>query len=326
MIKKSTFKPLWWLRNRHGQTIYASLTLREKAPVDKNERLELPDGDFIDLAWATGNLPDEAPLVVILHGLGGSVQSRYVSGFMHAFNKVGWRAVLMHFRGASEEPNRLPRAYHSGDTGDLHYLLQVLNQREPHSKKAVVGVSLGGNVLLKWLGEIGRAGQSLVQAGVAISVPLQLDSGATSVNSGFSRLYQTYLLHRLKKMLKRNLKNTAPVSNDLLGRLDKLNCFWTFDDQITAPLHGFPHVHAYYKQASSRQYIKNITTPTLIIQALDDPLFTEDIIPKPHELADCVDLELSEQGGHVGFISGEGLKPVFWLDQRLPEFLRDYLT
>lgn len=325
MIIKSTFKPLWWLRNRHTQTIYASLIYRENAPVDKTERLELPDGDFIDLAWATGDLPDNSPLIVILHGLGGGVQSRYVSGFMHAFNKAGWRAVLMHFRGASHEPNRLPRAYHSGDTGDVDYLLQTLNTREPDTQKAIVGVSLGGNVLLKWLGEAGLQQKYPVKAGVAISVPLQLDSGATSVNRGFSKIYQAYLLRRLKKLLKRKLLTNPLQSRQWLDRLDNLHCFWTFDDQITAPLHGFPHVHAYYKDASSRQYIKNINIPTLIIQSLDDPLFTRDIIPQSHELADCVDLELSEKGGHVGFIAGEGLKPVFWLDQRLPEFLKNYL-
>ena len=166
MIIQSEFNPAWWLPDGHLQTIYPSFANRAPAEIDSMERLELLDGDFIDLAWVTQGLAVDAPLVILLHGLGGGLKSTYVAGLLSSFKSVGFRSVLMHFRGASGEPNRHPRAYHSGETGDLNELLECLNQREPLTRKAVVGISLGGNVLLKWLGEHGR--QSFIQAAVAI--------------------------------------------------------------------------------------------------------------------------------------------------------------
>ena len=301
----------------------STLTRRIKAPIDKHERFELPDGDFIDLAWAINGLSENTPLVIFLHGLGGSVDSSYVAGQLRAFNRRGWRGVLMHFRGASKEPNRLPRAYHSGDTGDLDCLLRVLAQREPNTKKAVVGISMGGNVLLKWLGE--QSTQSIVCAAVAVSVPYQLRLVADRVNQGFSRVYQKYLLGRLRDVFLRKLErypNTLPWS---AADLEAARCFWTFDESITAPLYGFPHVHDYYRESSSRQYLNRITTPTLLIHSLDDPFMTPEVLPTVDELSEHVTLELSQRGGHVGFITGQvpGM-PVYWLDQRIPDFLRDY--
>lgn len=322
-IIDSPFKPAWWLGNAHAQTLFPTLTRRMQLPFDKHERFELPDGDFIDLAWAVNGLTEEAPLVVLLHGLGGGTNSAYVSGLLHAVNRCGWRGVLMHFRGASQEPNRLPRAYHSGDTADMDYLLHVLAKREPQSKKAVVGVSLGGNVLLKWLGE--RGSQSLIQAAVAVSVPFELRLVADRINQGFSRVYQSYLLRRLRGVFERKFERYADSFPPSIRDIDSLRCFWTFDEHITAPLHGYPHVHAYYREASSRQYLPTIATPTLIIHALDDPFMTADIIPKVDELSKETTLELSHKGGHVGFVSGQiPGRPIYWLDQRIPQFLRDY--
>ena len=324
MIVDSAFKPAWWLINAHAQTLFPTLTRRLLTPIDHHERFELPDGDFIDLSWAVNGLDSDSPLVVLLHGLGGDADSTYAAGLMHAFNRCGWRGVLMHFRGASHEPNRLPRAYHSGDTGDVDCLLRALAKREPHTKKAIVGVSLGGNVLLKWLGEQGA--QSLVRAAVAISVPFQLNSVADRINKGFSRVYQSYLLRRLRRVFARKLNQHAHSLPFTMNDLDSLRCFWTFDENVTAPLHGYPHVHAYYREASSRQYLIHIMTPTLIIHALDDPFMTPDVLPKSNELSNDVTLELSRRGGHVGFITGHFPgKPGYWLDQRVPQFLQDYL-
>jgi predicted alpha/beta-fold hydrolase len=324
MIEKSAFKPAWWLFSAHAQTLFPTLARRLKSPVDHQERFELADGDFVDLAWAVNGLSEQAPLVVLLHGLGGDAKSKYVLGLMHAMNRAGWRAVLMHFRGASHEPNRLPRAYHSGDTADLDALINVLVAREPHTKKAVVGISLGGNVLLKWLGEKGS--ESLVDAAVAISVPFQLSMVADKINRGFSRVYQSYLLRRLRKVFARKSEKHADSLAMSLVEIKAWRCFWTFDEHVTAPLHGFPHVHAYYREASSRPYLCKIKTPTLIIHALDDPFMTPDAIPKAEELSDEVRLELSPKGGHVGFIGGQVPgQPKYWLDQRVPAFLDDYL-
>ena len=323
MIKNSSFKPAWWLFNAHLQTVFPTFIRRLKSPIDKRERFELPDGDFVDLAWAVNGLDSNTPLVVLLHGLGGDVNSTYIAGLLQAVNACGWRGVLMHFRGASHESNRFPRAYHSGDTQDIDCVLRALAKREPQTKKSVIGISLGGNVLLKWLGEQGS--QALIDAAVAISVPFKLGMVADRINQGFSRLYQAHLLGRLRFVFARKLeqhKDNFPLSID---KLNSLQCFWTFDEHVTAPLNGFSHVHDYYRDASSRQYLINIATPTLIIHALDDPFMTPEILPKPEELSNSITLEVSQKGGHVGFISGHiPGKPVYWLDQRIPEFLRDF--
>lgn len=321
----SAFRPAWWLTNNHMQTVYSTLMRHVKAPIDKIERFELPDGDFVDLAWAVNGLSSDAPLVILLHGLGGSVESTYVAGQLHAFNQNGWRAVLMHFRGASNEANRLPRAYHSGDTGDLNCFLHALDKTEPHTKKALVGFSLGGNVALKWLGE--HPSQSIVHAAVAVSVPFQLRMVADTINQGFARLYQSHLLERLRQVFIRKLKAHGELLPFTEKEIKELKCFWTFDERITARLNGFPHVHAYYRESSSRQFLIHITTPTLLIHALDDPFMTPDVLPRADELSPQVKLELSRQGGHVGFVSGNipGV-PVYWLDTRIPEFLREKLS
>jgi predicted alpha/beta-fold hydrolase len=325
VLNSSQFKPAWWLSNPHIQTIYSSLTRHLKAPIDKTERLELPDRDFIDLAWAINGLKDDSPLVIFLHGLGGSVHSTYVAGQLHAYNRAGWRGVLMHFRGASATPNRLPRAYHSGETEDLNFVLNTLAAREPNTKKSVVGVSLGGNVLLKWLGE--QQKQSLIHAAVAISVPFQLDILATHMNQGFSKLYQTHLLNKLATMFQQKYTYYPDIMPDYFNKLKIYRSFWSFDEHVTAPLHGFSSAKDYYQASSSRQFLKNIKTPTLILHALDDPFMTPLAVPKPQELSSYITFELSAKGGHVGFITGKiPGKAHYWLDKRVPEFLKLYIT
>ena len=309
------------MTNPHVQTIYSSIRHPVPCPVNKVERLDLPDGDFINLAWSTANLAADTPLVIILHGLGGCINSSYVTRFMHAFNQQGWRAVLMYFRGAGEELNRLPRTYHSGDTKDLDYFTHVLQLKEPNTPKAIVGVSLGGNVLLKWFGEQGQ--QTRINAGVAISVPYVLNKAANRINVGFSRVYQSRLLNQLKPVFERKLSQFRNPP-EALKRAQACSCFWTFDAQVTAPLNGFSSVYDYYRESSSRQYLKNIKTPTLLIHAKDDPFMTPDVVPTEDELSEQVLLELSEKGGHVGFISaGQMGVPSFWLDHRVPEYLAE---
>lgn len=321
MIIESSFKPAWWMTNPHIQTIYSSMRHPLLAPIDQVERIDLPDGDFLDLAWSCANLPKTSPLIIILHGLGGCVNSSYVARFMQAFNEKGWRAVLMHFRGASPEPNRVARAYHSGDTLDLDYVVHLLEQREPETQKAVVGVSLGGNILLKWLGE--QKDKSNFKAAVAVSVPFVLNEVANRMNAGFSRFYQTHLLNQFKTVFAKKL-NSLDNPPDVLKKAADCTCFWTFDAQVTAPLNGFSNVYSYYRQCSSRQYLGEIVTPTLLIHAEDDPFMTKDVLPRESELSDFVILELSRKGGHVGFISGSTLGvPVYWLDQRIPEYIEE---
>lgn len=325
MIIDCAFKPAWWLSNRHAQTIFPTLMRRLIAPIDQVERIELPDGDFVELAWAINGLDADAPLVILIHGLGGGIHSPYVAGQLQAFNRQGWRAALLCLRGASEEPNRLPRAYHSGDTNDLHVVLETLAKREPETKKAIVGVSLGGNVLLKWLGE--QSEQDWMHAAVAVSVPFVLSVVADRIHQGLSRGYQIYLLRRMRQLFQRKSRISGQLSKEILQELNHVSCFWTFDDRITAPLHGFPNVHAYYRESSSRQFLSRISTPTLIIHALDDPFMSPEIVPTADELSESICLELSQKGGHVGFITGDiPGKPIYWLDQRIPEYLQSYLN
>lgn len=324
MIIQSAFKPAWWLTNPHAQTVYSTLMRHVQAPIDAVERFELPDGDFIDVSWAVNGLSADAPLVILLHGLAGDEHSPYVAGQLLAYNRHGWRAALMHFRGASHEPNRLARAYNSGDTADFDYLIRVLSEREPKTQKAVVGVSLGGNVLLKWLGEQGS--QSFIHAAVAVSVPFLLNVVADRINQGFSRLYQTRLLKRMQTLFLQKQAKYPEAFSECVHDVESTSCFWTFDDRITAPLHGYPHVHAYYRDASSRRYLSQIATPTLVIHALDDPFMTPQAIPMLHELSNDITLEISPKGGHVGFISGRlPGSAMYWLDQRVPEFLQSHL-
>ena len=185
------FRPAWWLPGAHAQTLWPTVFRRPPRPRLDWERLRLPDGDFVDLSWAGA---DRQTIVVCLHGLEGSYQSPYAAGMLNALAARGWCAVLLHFRGCSGELNELPRSYHSGETGDFGYLLEVLAQRHPNSALAAVGYSLGGNVLLKYLGEQGRG--SPLRAAAAVSVPFNLGIAAQRLDNGFSRVYQWRLLER----------------------------------------------------------------------------------------------------------------------------------
>jgi predicted alpha/beta-fold hydrolase len=323
MITESAFKPAWWLTGAHAQTLVGAGLRQVASPVNRMERLELPDGDFVDLAWADDHLEDDAPLVVILHGLVGSYRSSYIAAQMRQYHRLGWRSVVMHFRGASGVPNRLLRLYHGGDTGDLHYVLQTLVAREPHSRKWLVGFSLGANVMLKWLGEQGQ--QNWVSAAVSVSAPLELSIVADQLNQGFSRIYQSYFLKQLRHMLRPKMIGN-PEHAALLKSLESARCFWAFDETITAPLHGFPNAHTYYRESSAKFYLTKIATPTLIIHAADDPLMTQAIIPNAAELSPHVTLELSAHGGHLGFVTGTiPGRPLYWLDQRIPAYFTGYL-
>lgn len=321
-MSTSQFKPAWWLPGPHLQTLWPTFCRRPIKNISlEHERFELPDGDFLDLSWV--GKERKGPLVLLLHGLEGSVQSPYAQGMLHAIDQCKWRGVFMHFRGCSGEPNRLPRSYHSGETSDVSLMVKELQKREPNTPIAAVGFSLGGNVLLKWLGETGE--QNPLTAAVAVSVPFELHKSADRIQKGFSRLYQRHFLKCLQKRLEYKFQQQSTPVN--LPPLSELKTIWEFDDKVTAPLHGFADVHDYYTKSSSRQYLRKIRVPTLLLQAKDDPFMTPDVIPHKHELADCVKLEVTEAGGHVGFISGKFPWRVrYWLEERVPDFLKDFFA
>jgi predicted alpha/beta-fold hydrolase len=261
-------------------------------------------------------------MVLVLHGLEGSLESHYTGGLLCALQDSGYTAGLMYFRGRSGEPNRLPRSYHSGDTGDLAAVVRQLRGRHPKTPLAVIGFSLGGNVLLKWLGEQGE--RAAATTAIAISVPFDLHLAAIKLRRGLSRIYQRHLLTRLRESVRHKARRHEPPYP--LERLHELDNFHKFDDAITAPLHGFDGVDDYYARSSSRQYLRAITVPTLLLQAADDPFLPADGLPGSSELGPGVTLELARHGGHVGFVSGRNpLRPGYWLEPRILAHLARYL-
>ena len=322
----SNFQPATFTANRHIQTILPILLRGNSAIQCIYQQLTLPDGDFLDLAW--NKIParmDSEPIVVIFHGLEGSINSPYAKGITRALDKLGWNVVLMHFRNCSNRGNLAARTYHSGETDDASYVLDRLRETYPQAPLLAVGYSLGGNMLLKLLGE--RKTEVPLQAAVAVSVPLLLNICADQMRSGFSKIYQHYLLQKMKRKLLDKFRQHDYQSLIGLNKKDVHNIkdFWEFDAAFTAPINGFNGAQDYYMKSSSRQYLGGIQIPTLIIHSVDDPFMTPEVIPHENELSDSVCLELSQQGGHVGFVSGHLLKPRFWLEERIPEYFSNLL-
>lgn len=328
----STFRAHPWFANPHLQTILPTFRPMPDQPL-RIERRELPDGDFVDLGWCedgrdhgpvpqdpspAGDARSPRPLAILLHGLSGGFDSKYARGLARRLLARGWRAVILQFRGAGPEPNRLPRSYHHGDTEDLRELVQLLRQREPDTPLYAVGWSLGGNVLLKYLGEEGD--QTALSGAVAVSVPFELRPCAEKLRTGFSRVYQRHLLGELKRMIQRK-KAVLPPEIDF-AQVVRAKDFFDFDNHVTARLNGFKDAEDYYARCACGQFLRGIARPTLTIHAKDDPFMVPEIVPDASHLAPCVTVELCEQGGHVGFIAaGPRMEPVWWLEERIPEFL-----
>ena len=326
MIFESNFEPAGWLRNRHAQTIFAALPwVWRGRPELRRQELNLPDGDSTAVDWlvAGDELPGTAPLLVILHGLEGSAESNYARMFLEAAFDLGWRSCVLHFRDCGDYRNRLPRRYHAGETNDLRYFLDTLRKGPEMAENAgpilAVGFSLGGNVLLKYLGESGDI--TPLRAAAAVCVPLNLHRCAEALNNGFSKVYQRYLLKRMKRSMARKFDpDTAAFDWD---EAMEARTFAEFDDLVTAPLHGFKGMQDYYDRCSSVNFLKGIERPTLIVNALDDPFMTPDVIPPNEHLSDHVTLEIAEGGGHVGFIEGgTPWRPTFYLPDRILSFLQ----
>ena len=328
-MARDDFKAAWWLPGPHLQTLWQPLFRGKPRPAVERESLETPDGDFIDLDWLG---PEEKPIVVLLHGLSGSSRSPYIRGLQQRLATVGWRTLAMNFRGCGGRPNRTWRSYHSGETRDLDLVVRFVRGRYPNKPLAAVGFSLGGNVLLKWLGE--RGDDAAVDAAVAVSVPLQLDLCAKRLNRGLSRLYRNRLLHELKDYIASKSLHLKALGRDeevrqlvALGDLSSIRTFWEYDDRVVARLYGFRDADDYYGQSSSRQFLGSIRRPTLVIQAHDDPFLTPEALPAADELSSTVQLEVTQGGGHVGFVSGRlPWRPDYWLERRIPAFLTQVMT
>jgi len=318
------YRPPWWYRGRHLQTLWGPLLRRGREPVLRRERVEMADGDFLDLDWLAGR-DRGVPLVVILHGLEGSSRSHYASGLLRELEHVGWRGVVVNFRSCSGEVNRSRRMYHSGDTEDIDFVLRRLIAREPKIRLGLVGVSLGGNVALKWLAERGEEGPAQVAGAVAISTPFNLAACAAALDRGLNRAMYTanFLL-----TMKAKLEKKADLYEGLidLSAARKAKTFAEYDRHVTAPLGGFASERDYWARSSSGPLLPQIRRPTLLINALNDPFIPASSLPGA-VIAKSRWLEANfvPEGGHAGFLAGaKGDRS--WAEARAVEFLRRHLV
>ncbi len=312
-----SFSAPWWCRNRHLQTFWGPLVRRGRLPL-RRERIETPDGDFLDLDWLDG--ADGAPLVLLLHGLEGTVRSHYIVGMLREIAARGWRGVVLNFRSCSGELNRLPRFYHSGDTGDLDAVVARLAAHEPDVRLGAVGVSIGGNVLLKWLGERESHAPKQLRAAAALCVPFDIGACARVLDRGFERaVYTMNFLRSMKQKVQRKAR-VYPGFVDIEAAR-RARTFAEYDRAVTAPLNGFADEVDYWTRTSSRPYLARIRATTLVINALDDPFVPPDSLPDPATLPPCVRLVLTPCGGHVGFVDSPRPGRASWAERRVIDFL-----
>ena len=316
-----SFIPASGLSNAHIQTLLPRLLRRNPLFNGYWQRLELPDGDFVDLTWSESpNKAGDKPIFILFHGLEGSFESPYANGLLAAAKEQGWLGVMMHFRGCSDVPNRLVRAYHSGETEDARFFIEMLDNRFPNRIKVATGISLGGNMLVNYLAKYRT--NTLLKATTVISAPLDLGACSERIQQGFSRVYQTYLLRSLKassiQKINNNRKAIVGLDKAMIAAIPDL---LQFDNLLTAPMHGYENAHDYYKQCSGLQFLNSIDIPTRILHSKDDPFMTAAVIPT-HPLPNCVHYQLTENGGHVGFINGSFIKPNFWLETTVNQWFQ----
>ena len=318
-LKNFTYAPPWWLPGGHLQTIFASALAANPLIDYRRERWETPDGDFIDLDWLDSD-NDEANLLVLFHGLEGSSRSHYALSIMALAQQQGWRGVVPHFRGCSGELNRLPRLYHSGDSGEIDWILRRLKEKYPQCEIYVIGVSLGGNALLKWLGEAGSAASVIVERAAAVSAPVDLNAAASVLDFGHRRaIYTRSFIGTLKpKILAKIAAHQLKIDP---ASVMACATFREIDDLYTAPIHGFKDAIDYWTRASSKPWLQHIQIPTLLINARNDPFLPAAALPQDGEISASVILEIPQSGGHVGFVSGSFPGNIAWLPHRILRFM-----
>jgi predicted alpha/beta-fold hydrolase len=308
-----------WLPGGHLQTIYAYYLRQTSDFTYRRERWETLDGDFIDLDWLDHSA-DGSRLLVLFHGLEGCSRSHYAVSLMNALYRQGWRGVVAHARGCGGEINRLPRGYHAGDSAEIGWILHRLKRTNPKSRICVVGVSIGGNDLLKWLGEQGAQALSIVDRTVAVSVPVDLKIAVRQLDCGWNK--QTYTRNFLRTMKPKVLAKIAAHRLELDPRaLRAIATFREIDSLYTAPAHGFRDADDYWTRSSSKPWLRHIKVPTLLVNARNDPFFPELALPTPAEVSGAVTLEYPKSGGHVGFVAGRFPGQLDWLPARILSFL-----
>ena len=311
----------FWLPNGHAQTIYPVL-LRSPVVSYRREHVDTPDGDFWSFDWLVDAAPraDDAPLVVLFHGLEGSSRSHYALTLMARLGAMGWRGVVPHFRGCGGEPNRKPRAYHSGDHAEIAAMLAAVRARvDARTPVFAFGVSLGGSALLNWVGRAGADAASVVSAAAAASTPLDLMASGMSIDQGLNRLVYVQMFLRTLKPKALAMERRFPGLFDA-RRVAGATTLWEFDDAFTAPVHGFAGTNDYWTRGSSKPWLRDIVLPTLVLNAKNDPFVPGASLPDTPEVSASVVLLQPDHGGHVGFATPPVPGDIRWLAQRVTTF------
>ncbi len=321
VLSSSSYRAPWLLRNGHTSTIFTAL-FRQAAPAHYQRfTLATPDDDFLDVDVLHPTVPSNRA-VLLLHGLEGSSQGHYLRSMANAVVAAGWSAVALNFRGCSGRPNRFARSYHSGVTEDVQVAVEWVQQKFPQSKIALIGFSLGGNVLLKYLGEGSR--HASVVGGVAVSVPVDLAGSATVLASPINRIYMRRFMRDMTRKLE--LKNQTIGTDFDIPSFRRMRTFAEFDGAYTAPVHGFASAEDYWQRNSSLPLLQHIDVPTLLVNALDDPFLSASCLPEHIASAsDAFFLETPRHGGHVGFLSDLHPRQHCWHEARAVQFLHEYV-
>lgn len=322
--REHTYRYAWWVPGGHAQTLWGKFARSRPSLPTRMERWATPDHDFVDILRLDAS--PNCPRLFLLHGLEGTVRSHYVGGLLQMAREHEWGADMLIFRSCGDEPNRAPRFYHSGETGDLDFCLQRVLDEFADVPIVLCGVSLGGNVLLKWLGEQGESVPERVRAAAAVSVPFDLERGSRHISRGFLRVYERHFLRTLRQKATAKLTHYPKLfDRDAMAEAQTL---FDFDDAVTAPVHGFRDAHDYYARSSSLQFLPQIRRPTLLLSARDDPFLPEAVLDEVIEVARLnpwLTVEFHEHGGHVGFVCGTPWRPVYYAERRVGEFLLDAL-
>ncbi|MEO8575081.1 MAG: hydrolase [Gemmatimonadales bacterium] len=319
------FTPAWWLSNPHLQTLWGKFLRRQPAHPTRLERINTPDGDFLDIHHL--DAPAGAPLLVLLHGLEGSIRSHYIKALLGEASRRGWHAAVLIFRSCGDELNRTRRFYHSGETTDIAFAIDYLLSAFPESDMVCAGVSLGGNVLLKYLGERGSDVSPRLKGAVAVSVPFDLSRSARHIDQGFSKVYRRSFINSLKRKATAKLKTFPDLASP--EAVESAVTMVEFDDSFTAPVHGFRDAEDYYSRSSSIKWLSDISVKTLLLSAVDDPFLPGQVLDDVRGIAGrnpALELEFTARGGHVGFVGGRSpLEPVYYLEKRAGDFLASQL-
>lgn len=329
-----TYTPAWWVPGAHLQTLWGKLVRRAPRVATRVERWATPDGDEIELrrldAPETPGSPvasGRTPRLLLLHGLEGTIGSVYLLGTLNEARARGWAADVLVFRTCNGEMNRAPRLYHSGETTDLDFVVRRLVASNPEQPLVAAGFSLGGNVLLKWLGEQGASAPSQLLGAAAVSVPFDLELGSRHIERGFARVYGRHFLRTLRAKARAKLRAFPGLFD--ADALDRARTLFDFDDAVTAPVHGFKGASDYYSRSSSIRFLPSIRRPTLLLSARNDPFLPPEVLDHVAQIArksDFLHIEFPELGGHVGFVSGRNpFRPRYYAEWRAVEFLARFV-